>query len=766
MTGFRSDWQKSPDGVWVGPDYWANRLQDWSVKDGKLQCTSTKPMRTVHLMTRNISSKKGAVNTSVNIFLSDNEKPLSEAAAGVLIGAGHGLDYRSASLIFDSWGESAGIFVGLDTRGNLFVRDFEKENYYYKYDKKNNITWIEAQIVINVVPKKDLYLIKVLAINPFTNVIIDKIEVGDISADRIAGNIALVSHAGYSKESTAKFSFTGWKVNGSKIQKNPERNIGPVLTAQYTLSRGTLKLTAQMMPLSEKDNNKVIMQLQDGDKWSDFATSEIKRPSFTAHFRADSCWKHKEDVNYRLVFKLKRATIKEYFLYGTIRHDPVDKEEINMLSLSCGEQIIKPDTLKWSGIDGGYFPYNWAVLYPHKSLIENLKKFNADLLYFTGDQVYEGASLTSADIGENANLDYLFKWYLWCITYRDLTTIIPTITVPDNSEVYHGNLEGAGGKAAISHLPDPYNSIPVEQGIDVYCTDYNIGGLSLAIFEDLEFKSASKDLLSDAKKNSGWPLNPYRNKMYYSRNENAILLDDRQLLFLEHWADDWSDQTWMKAVLSQTLFTNLATLPKDSMDNNVVPLMQIPDSGAYAQGDKPSADIDSDGWPQLERDKVIRILRKAFAINIAGDQYMESTVIEPIRHHELSTGYISIIFNRITRDIELAKWPYYADPSKDKPFPFWPVRINQLDNYGKTAAGWLPELKIEGMKNPVIKIIREWTGEIIYSLRINGQSFQPKVFEMGNYRIEVGEPDENRWQKFEKVYPTTFREREPIVVKF
>jgi hypothetical protein len=688
-------------------------------------------MRTVHLMTRSISSKKGTISTSVNIFISENENPGSEAAAGVLIGAGHGLDYRSASLIFHSWGESAGIFVGLDTRGNLFVRDFEKENYYYKYDKKNSNTWTEAQIVINVVPKKDRYLIKVLAINPFTNVIIDKIEVGDIPTDRIVGNIALVSHAGYSEESTAKFSFTGWKVNGSKIQKNPERNIGPALTAQYTLSKGTLKLTAQMMPLSEKDNNEVIMQLQDGDKWVDYATSEIKRPSFTAHFRTDS-WNHKEDVNYRLVFKLKRATSKEYFLYGTIKHDPVDKVEIKMLSLSCVGQIIIPDSMKWAGIDGGYFPYNRAVLYPHKSLTENLKKFNADLLYFAGNQVYEGVSPSSADFGENANLDYLFKWFLWCITYSDLTVNIPTITIPDDHDVYQSNLWGAGGKAApagtfgataqdtggykmsaefvnmvrttqTSHLPDPYDSLPVEQGIDVYYTDCNIGGLSLAIVEDRVFKSAP---------------------------------DDRQFSFLEHWAGDWSDQTWMKAVLSQTLFVNLAT------------------------------DFDSVGRPQMERDKAIRIFRKAFATNIAGDQYIGSTVIEPARYHELSTGYSSIIFNRITRDIELAKWPYYADPSKDKPFPFWPVRINQLDNYGKTAAGWLPELKIEGMKNPVIKIIREWTGELIYSLRINGQSFQPKVFEMGNYRIEVGEPDKNLWQKLEKVYPTTFKEREPVLVKF
>jgi hypothetical protein len=73
---------------------------------------------------------------------------------------------------------------------------------------------------------------------------------------------------------------------------------------------------------------------------------------------------------------------------------------------------------------------------------------------------------------------------------------------------------------------------------------------------------------------------------------------------------------------------------------------------------------------------------------------------------------------------------------------------------------------VEGLTNPVIKIFREYTGELIYSLRLSGGSFQPKVFEMGNYRIEVGEPDLNKWQKIEKVYPTEFKEREPVIVRF
>ena len=50
-----SRWAESPDRRWVGAEYWANRLQDWRVRDGRLECVSDLPMRTVHLLTRRLS---------------------------------------------------------------------------------------------------------------------------------------------------------------------------------------------------------------------------------------------------------------------------------------------------------------------------------------------------------------------------------------------------------------------------------------------------------------------------------------------------------------------------------------------------------------------------------------------------------------------------------------------------------------------------------------------------------------------------------------
>jgi len=60
---FQSSWQKTHDRTWVGPDCWANRLQDWRVANGRLECVEgagNKPMRTVHLLTRWLGEKKGS----------------------------------------------------------------------------------------------------------------------------------------------------------------------------------------------------------------------------------------------------------------------------------------------------------------------------------------------------------------------------------------------------------------------------------------------------------------------------------------------------------------------------------------------------------------------------------------------------------------------------------------------------------------------------------------------------------------------------------
>ena len=48
--------------------------------------------------------------------------------------------------------------------------------------------------------------------------------------------------------------------------------------------------------------------------------------------------------------------------------------------------------------------------------------------------------------------------------------------------------------------------------------------------------------------------------------------------------------------------------------------------GEYVEGDKMAADMDSNGWPQSGRDRAIKAMRKGFAVHIAGDQHLASTI--------------------------------------------------------------------------------------------------------------------------------------------
>ena len=856
---YRSQWEFSSDGSWTGPELWANRLQDWRIFQGSAECLNTLPMRTLHLTTMRLGDSEGYLRSSVRVRkLAGGDE--AEAAAGFLLGAGKDLDYRAASLIHHAYGPQAGLFAGCDGLGRLFVRDYEQKDEYLIYQEKDAVKWKELRLDLNLKPGREGYRLALKAVDPASHDVVSTLTLKGLPPDRCVGNVALVSHSGYSGEDDSRFAFRDWKISGSKLDRYPDRNLGPMVTALYTLSRGTLKLTVQFMPLSKQENQRVDLHIRRDGNWEHVATSALSHPSYTAPFRVEN-WEYDADVPFRVEYVLKRRQDQKYSLEGIVKKDPFDKNRLVMISMSCVEQVIKPTRTSWVGVDGEWFPWDWGILYPHRDLVVRLKKHNPDVMFFAGDQVYEGASPTRAD-REHAFLDYLYKWYLWCITNRELSTRIPIIATPDDHDVYHGNLWGAGGKATSpglegaaaqdtggykmspefvnmvqttqsSHLPDPYDPRPIEQGIGVCFTECNIGGLSIAVIEDRKFKSAPKPLFPEAEITNGWVQNPAWDVKRKSRISNAVLLGERQLRFLDDWAGDWSDQTWMKAVVSQTLFSNTATLPQDAKNDGVVPGLEIPEPGTYVKGDKMVADFDSNGWPQVGRDKAIRRFRKAFATHMVGDQHLantsqygveewrdscyvivspatgnifprrwwppipgkncepgspkytgdfedgfgnkitvyaianpQKTTIHPTRHHELSTGYSVIIFYKDSRDIELANWPYWADPDKDNPFPGWPIRINQLDNYGKKARAWLPEIRISGLQNPVLQVIRQQTDEIVYTLRINGQSFQPKVFASGLYTIRVGEPDTDTWREIRDIQAALSKEIEPLDMSF
>ncbi len=627
---FVSAWPADIERTWVGPEYWANRLQDWRIANGRLECLEarpTKPMRTVHLLTRRLADRPGRLNMTVKLGLIDENKHLApDAAAGFLIGAGAKLDYRAAALIHHSPNTGAGLFAGVKTDGALFIADFSKKKrpigQILVHSEKTAKLPQQFRLSLLALPRDGSYSLRLALFDPKSQKRLAAVSLDNIDPARLVGNIALVSHPG-SKQPTARFWFKNFTVSGSKLESHPERNAGPILSAMYTLSRKTLKLTAQMMPLGKNDNHSVTLSFEQHGHPNAVAT-DIITPGYIATFKILD-WDDTKDTAYTIGYDLKppNDSLKRYTYSGTVKHNPKDKNIITVAAFTGNHNVKHP------GVERGIPWTPAAIWFPHNDIVDHVAKQKPDLLFFSGDQVYEGDSPTSPEPfpEETGQLDYLYKWYLWCWAFRDLARDIPTVTIPDDHDVFQGNLFGCSGRLApnswhdggyiwpaenvnmlqrtqTSHLPDPYDPTPVERGIEVYYTAMNYGRISFAIIEDRKFKG-DFNLVPGAVIKDAHIVTPY-----YDADSADVpgvpLLGQRQLDFLDDWTADWSNHAVFKVLLSQTIFCNLQT--RDSYH------------------DKLDLDLDSDGWPQSARNRALRILRKANVFHIAGDQHLASIV--------------------------------------------------------------------------------------------------------------------------------------------
>jgi alkaline phosphatase D len=556
---------------WIGPEFWSNPLQDWRLRNGRIECFVAGGDRNVFLLTHEAMDQPGDIVTRVKLGrLEEDTAPLQPGFAGFRLGIhGHFNDYRDSALY------GIGLNAGLSSDGRLFIGKLEADAPRVPEPFQN----VELALTATATGE-----IRLSALNADGKPVAQMTRVG-ISSKWLTGGLALVCSSGPVEESpdesalavtmsginkrgaerrgNVRFWFRNWTVSGSRIRVQEDRAWGPILFAMHTLSRGVMKLTAQMAPVG-KSPEPVRLQVRRAATWRTVATSPIDPLSRTATFRV-SKWLAAVDTPYRVAYKMGR----DYYFEGSIPKDPIDKPKIVVAGLSCNN-------------DFGF---------PHSDVVRGVRRFQPDLALFVGDQIYErcaGYGIQRLPL-ETAALDYLRKWYLFGWEFRDILRDTPSVCLPDDHDVYHGNVWGAGGRHAegvgqagqdsggyiepaawvnmmqrtqTSHLPDPFDPTPVEQGIGVYYTELLRGGVSFALLEDRKWKSAPKQFLPNAKIVNGWAQNPGFNPARDGDAPGAQLLGDRQQKFLDHWAADWSGGAWMKAVVSQTLFANVATLPR------------------------------------------------------------------------------------------------------------------------------------------------------------------------------------------------------------
>jgi hypothetical protein len=111
------------------------------------------------------------------------------------------------------------------------------------------------------------------------------------------------------------------------------------------------------------------------------------------------------------------------------------------------------------------------------------------------------------------------------------------------------------------------------------------------------------------------------------------------------------------------------------------------------------------------------------------------------RNNELkrADGFGVARFDKKNRTITFECWPRFAKVSDgDKAqFPGWPVTLKMTQNDGRNVMGWLPKLSFS-KPNPVVQVINDKTKDILYTVRIQGKTFQPKVYSMDPHSVRVG----------------------------
>jgi hypothetical protein len=103
-------------------------------------------------------------------------------------------------------------------------------------------------------------------------------------------------------------------------------------------------------------------------------------------------------------------------------------------------------------------------------------------------------------------------------------------------------------------------------------------------------------------------------------------------------------------------------------------------------------------------------------------------------------GYGLIRFDKKTRRITFECWPRFAkvaDGDKAQ-FPGWPITIAQDANDGRPVHAQLPEVRLDGVSHPVVQVIADATGEILYTVRSQTESFRPRVYAPGKYTVKAG----------------------------
>jgi hypothetical protein len=524
---------------------------------------------------------------NVEINLADTSGP-AQGVAGFRVGINSDLNnYRAAVFNGD------GLNATYNNSGQLRLLD--------KTKSLNNHTPTEAvQLTLRGEWSDRSYELVLTAKDTETGDTLGSVTKAGVDPTKLVGNVALVNNP--RSAAAACFGFSNWRLSGSKVEAHLDRAFGPIMWTMYTLSDSrseeglVMKMSAQMPPLGAKDNQSIELEVKRHGQWRQIDSARIHPHARNAIFRVSN-WNGNRDVPYRVVYETQRTdgqTIRDTY-HGTVRQNPDEASKVSVAGLNCQH--------------GSGFPY--------EPVTDNVQKVNPDVLFFAGDQLYEsnGGYGIVRRPADKAIVSYLRKYFMFGWVFGDVMRNRPTLCIPDDHDVFQGNIWGSGGdelkdstwskggylepveavnaitRTQVGHHPGIENLEPARRGIKVFYGDMVYGNISLGIVADRQFKTGPREVPKSAGMGDR------------SDSEHDLkLLGERQLDFLRQWVADWRGAE-MKLLLSQTQWADLNT-----------------HGGRRERRSEKTKD--TGGWPKGARDKAVRVARKGFPFHMNGDQHL------------------------------------------------------------------------------------------------------------------------------------------------
>jgi hypothetical protein len=630
-------------------------LQDWRVVGERIECVEgakNYPLRTLMTLDQSLSAKVGQHTFSVMVDCT-NEFIVGDGFGGIIFGAGGAdVDYRLSAQVHHRPANDGGLLATLNLNGDIALYDNSQSHgktgrwsisgalkdgdlqqlclgQNFSRSGLNEALRLQIDIDVNEVDAS----VTLTSYQGSSDTVVSTCTADGIAHHNIDGLFGLVSHLG---ANGGGYAFSDFTNSGDLAAYFEDHNFGPVVGVQYTQTQNRVRLNAQLVPLENYHNLTAELLVQRNGAWQTASVSTLKVGSWNVLFNLS------RDLRMSEAFKivLHADEFGDYAYHGTFAAEPED--DFSLASLNCLKHYV--GDLQWNSD---------AIWFPHQEIVDNVQLQNVDMLYFAGDQLYEGdIDPVDARSLEKLTFDYLYKWYRFYWSLGELTRHLPSVSIPDDHDIYQGNVWGAGGRRAkadksrgltaqdsggyvhpvefvnvvhetqTAHLPRGVDQRKCESGMSVYFTDFKYANVDFAIVADRQFKDSASDVVPEGNFKNGWA----QAEGFDARDADvpgANLLGERQEKFLSAWSKR-KNADFQKVVLSQTPFCNLATLPEKAKSGGILPSLAIPEKGEYPQGYKFAADTDSGGWPQSARTRAVKMMGDADAIHLAGDQHLGS----------------------------------------------------------------------------------------------------------------------------------------------